>query len=336
MHERDNVAIVANDGGLPAGTRFAAASTLVDGCRKATRWRCATSPRASAVRRYNVTIGRAARAIPPAAGCTSACSRCPTPLARGLPIATVQAPPLPPLEGHTFEGYRNADGSVGTRNILAITTTVQCVAGVVDFACSASSASCCPSTRTSTTWSAGAHLRLAASPSTRPTPSSHPHLRNISLNPNFGGEVMVVSLGCESCSPNACCRRARSRSSTERNVADIGATEEPKLDVVCLQDEAHVGFMSMIDSVNGHRRGNTSNASTHDSAETCRPASWWWACNAAAATPFSGVTANPAVGFCTDLLVRAGATVMFSETTRCATASTSSPRAPQTPRWPTR
>ena len=30
---------------------------------------------------------------------------------------------------------------------------------------------------------------------------------------------------------------------------------------------------------------------------------------------FSGVTANPSVGFCTDLLVRAGATVMFSETT---------------------
>jgi galactarate dehydratase len=30
---------------------------------------------------------------------------------------------------------------------------------------------------------------------------------------------------------------------------------------------------------------------------------------------FSGVTANPALGFATDLLVRAGATVMFSETT---------------------
>jgi galactarate dehydratase len=30
---------------------------------------------------------------------------------------------------------------------------------------------------------------------------------------------------------------------------------------------------------------------------------------------FSGVTANPAVGYCTDLLVRAGATVMFSEVT---------------------
>jgi galactarate dehydratase len=30
---------------------------------------------------------------------------------------------------------------------------------------------------------------------------------------------------------------------------------------------------------------------------------------------FSGVTANPSVGYCADLLVRAGATVMFSETT---------------------
>ncbi|MFP3607219.1 UxaA family hydrolase, partial [Paraburkholderia sp. SIMBA_053] len=30
---------------------------------------------------------------------------------------------------------------------------------------------------------------------------------------------------------------------------------------------------------------------------------------------FSGLTANPAVGFATDLLVRAGATVMFSEVT---------------------
>ena len=44
MHERDNVAIVANDGGLPAGTVFAggpdAASTR---CRRATRWRSSTS-----------------------------------------------------------------------------------------------------------------------------------------------------------------------------------------------------------------------------------------------------------------------------------------------------
>jgi galactarate dehydratase len=50
---------------------------------------------------------------------------------------------------------------------------------------------------------------------------------------------------------------------------------------------------------------------------------------------FSGVTANPAVGFCTDLLVRAGATVMFSETTEVRdgidqlTARASSPEVAQ-------
>ena len=78
--------------------------------------------------------------------------------------------PQPPLEGYTFEGYRNADGSVGTRNILAITQTVQCVAGVIDFAVQAhqgrAAAAAIP---TSTTWWRWSTATAAAWPSTRPT-----------------------------------------------------------------------------------------------------------------------------------------------------------------------
>ena len=37
-----------------------------------------------------------------------------------LPLATATPEPLPPLEGYTFEGYRNPDGAAGTRNILGI------------------------------------------------------------------------------------------------------------------------------------------------------------------------------------------------------------------------
>src|SRR5690606_34854493 len=37
-----------------------------------------------------------------------------------------------PLSGYSFEGFRNPDGTVGTRNILGVTTTVQCVVGVLD------------------------------------------------------------------------------------------------------------------------------------------------------------------------------------------------------------
>ncbi|ETJ35279.1 Carbamoyl-phosphate synthase large chain, partial [human gut metagenome] len=33
-----------------------------------------------------------------------------------LPRATKVPEPLPPQEDYTFEGYRNADGSVGTKN----------------------------------------------------------------------------------------------------------------------------------------------------------------------------------------------------------------------------
>ena len=37
-----------------------------------------------------------------------------------------------PLEGYEFEGYANPDGTVGTKNILGITTTVQCVSATVN------------------------------------------------------------------------------------------------------------------------------------------------------------------------------------------------------------
>ena len=87
------------------------------------------------VLRYNVVIGHAIKAIPAGSWVHERLLQMPP--AReleGLPIATIKPDPLPPLEGYTFEGYRNADGSVGSRNILAITTTVQCVAGVLEFA----------------------------------------------------------------------------------------------------------------------------------------------------------------------------------------------------------
>src|SRR5690242_21697426 len=51
-----------------------------------------------------------------------------------LSLATAVPAPLPAIENCTFEGYRNSDGSAGTKNILGITTTVQCVAPTVDFA----------------------------------------------------------------------------------------------------------------------------------------------------------------------------------------------------------
>ncbi|SEB26642.1 UxaA family hydrolase, partial [Variovorax sp. YR216] len=135
MHERDNVAIVANDGGLPAGTVFPSGLTLREKVPQAHKVALVDIPEGGEVRRYNVTIGYALKHIPAGSWVHERLLKMPA--AReleGLPISTVKPPEMPPLEGFTFEGFRNPDGSVGTRNILAITQTVQCVAGVTDFA----------------------------------------------------------------------------------------------------------------------------------------------------------------------------------------------------------
>ncbi|MEO5933963.1 MAG: UxaA family hydrolase, partial [Duganella sp.] len=135
MHDNDNVAIVVNDGGLPAGAVFADGLTLLEAVPQGHKVALRDIAKGEAVIRYNVTIGFAADDLPAGSWLNEQNVRMPD--ARelvNLPISTHLQPPAEPLEGYTFQGFRNPDGSVGTRNILAITTTVQCVSGVVEFA----------------------------------------------------------------------------------------------------------------------------------------------------------------------------------------------------------
>jgi galactarate dehydratase len=316
MHEADNVAIVANDGGLPAGTVFADGLTLVDKVPQAHKVALVDIPAGSAVRRYNVTIGYALKDLPRGSWVHERLLEMPA--ARelvGLPISTVKPEPQPPLEGYTFEGFRNPDGSVGTRNILAITQTVQCVAGVCDFAVQRIQAELLPrypnvDDVVALSHSYGCGVAIDAPDAIIPIRT----LRNISLNPNFGGEVMVVSLGCEKLQPERLLPPGSFPIVDERNVADVGANEEARLDVVCLQDEAHVGFMSMIESVMRQAEEHLERLNARR-RETVPASELVVGVQCGGSDAFSGVTANPAVGFCTDLLVRAGASVMFSEVT---------------------
>jgi len=309
MHERDNVAIVANDGGLPAGTVLPSGLRLRDKVPQGHKVALADLAAGDVVRRYDVPIGYALQDIPAGSWVHERLLRMPA--ARDLdrlPIATAARQPLPPLEGYTFEGFRNRDGSVGTRNILAITQTVQCVAGVTSFAVQRIKAELLPKYPhvddvVALEHGYGCGVAIDAPDAVIPIRT----LRNISLNPNFGGEVMVVSLGCEKLQPERLLPPGTIELRDERNPAG-------DLDVVCLQDDAHVGFMSMVDSIMRQaeqhlRRLDARRRATVPASELVVGVQ----CGGSDA--FSGVTANPAVGFCTDLLVRAGASVMFSETT---------------------
>ncbi|HET8747648.1 MAG TPA: galactarate dehydratase [Ramlibacter sp.] len=309
MHEADNVGIVANDGGLPAGTVFASGLTLKEKVPQGHKVALVDLPVGSAVRRYDVTIGYADRDIPAGSWVHERLLRMPE--ARSLvdlPMATARPRAMEPLEGYTFEGYRNADGSVGTRNLLAITQSVQCVAGVTRFAIERIRAELLPKYPNvdgvvALEHGYGCGVAIDAPDAVIPIRT----LRNISLNPNFGGEVMVVSLGCEKLQPE--------RLMPPGTIPIAEARDEAEgLDVVCLQDEGHVGFMSMVESILRQaevhlRRLNARRRETVPASELVVGVQ----CGGSDA--FSGVTANPAVGFCADLLVRAGATIMFSENT---------------------
>ena len=340
MRADDNVAIVGNDGGLAAGTLLPGGVTLREKVPQAHKVALVNLAAGADVVRYGVVIGRARQSI--AAGSWVHERLLEMPAARaltGLPMATMHAPVAAPLEGYTFEGYRNADGSVGTRNLLAITTTVQCVAGVLEVAIERIKSELLPHypnvdgvVGLEHTYGCGVAIEAPGAEIPIRT------LRHISQNPNFGGEVMVLSLGCEKLQPERLLPNLTPRTPApsapqggvgasgrpsgprtfalvdERNVADVGSNADAGFDLVRLQDDKHVGFESMIDSILATAEEHLERLNARR-RETVPASELVVGVQCGGSDAFSGATANPAVGFATDLLVRAGATVMFSENT---------------------
>jgi galactarate dehydratase len=304
VNPSDNVAIIVNEGGLPAGTEFPSGLVLTEAVPEAHKVALVDIPHGAPIIRYGVTIGAAERPIPKGSWVhEDLLTLLQPPALDKLPMATATPATLPPLEGFTFEGFINEDGSVGTKNILGITTTVQCVAATVDFAVKRIKTELLPKYPNvddviAITHNYGCGIAINAPGSEIPIRT----LRNLSLNPNLGGAPLVVSLGCEKLQPNQL---------FPASALPIIPTENY---IVRLQDEQHRSFGDMVAAIMqmAEKRLIQLNARKR----TTRPASdlvVGMQCGGSDA--FSGVTANPAVGYATDLLVRAGATVMFSEVT---------------------
>src|SRR5699024_9055242 len=80
------------------------------------------------------------------------------------------------------------------------------------------------------------------------------------------------------------------------------------------QDEGHQGFQSMIDHILAVAKHHLTRLNQRQ-RETVSAAELIVGLQCGGSDAFSGITANPAVGYAADLLVRCGATVMFSEVT---------------------
>jgi galactarate dehydratase len=309
VHPADNVAIVVRPEGLPAGATLPDGLVLRETVPQSHKVALHDIAAGAGIVRYGTPIGFATRAIPRGSWVRGELLTIPpAPELDELPLATGVPPPQPPLEGFGFEGYRNADGSAGTRNILALTTTVQCVAPTVEFCAERIRRELLPrypgvDDVVALGHSYGCGVAIDAPGAAVPIRT----LRNLALNPNLGGETLVVSLGCEKLQP-------------DRLFPPGGECACGGENLVRLQDDEHHGFAEMVAAILGAAEKRLAVLSRRRRVP-CPASDLVVGLQCGGSDAFSGVTANPAVGHAADLLVRAGATVIFSEVTEVRDAS---------------
>jgi galactarate dehydratase len=300
VHDSDNVGIVIQPEGAKAGSADASGLILRENTPQSHKIALRPIEQGESVIRYGQTIGLANRALEP--GCwirEEMLDLLQAPALEHMPLATAIPAPLPALEGFSFQGFKNADGSVGTKNILGITTTVQCVAPTVDYAVRRIKAEMLPrfpnvDDVTAITHGYGCGVAIDAPGAAIPIRT----LRNISLHPNLAAQPLVVSLGCEKLQP--------------QRLFPLGLPLLEDVNLIRLQDQH--GFAECVAAIMRAAEYRLAILNRRQ-RESCPAASLSVGLQCGGSDAFSGVTCNPAVGFAADLLVRAGATVFFSEVT---------------------
>ena len=219
-----------------------------------------------------------------------------------MPYGTNISPPpsLIPQEdlpgGGFFEGYETPGFRfAGTRNILGIMTTVQCVTGVLNAAVGKIKEELLPRypnvdgvAPINHGYGCGVAIKGARADIPLRT------LKNMLRNPNFGGEIMVAALGCEKLTLDML----------------LEPHENNNENVIVLQKLA--GFKAMIDAIlkMAERKLERLNRRRRVSLPLDRLCV---GLQCGGSDAFSGITANPAAGYASDLLAASGAAVLFSE-----------------------
>lgn len=308
VHPLDNVVIPVQD--VPKGTEAAPGVRTVTDIPQGHKIALRDMRRGDEVIRYGVVLGILLKDIPagghideyslempeapdpdnmpwdktgkPAAGEPDGAF--PGGLPRNLPTA---------FEGYEVPGHEFA----GTRNILGIMPSVQCAAGVLNAAIQKIRAELLPRYPNvddviALNHSYGCGVAINARDSYIPIQT----LKNLLRNPNFGGEVMVVALGCEKLTLDML----------------LSPHEINAENVIVLQELP--GFKAMADAVYSMaekklRRLDERRRKALPLEKLCI------GMQCGGSDAFSGITANPAAGYASDLLVRAGGTVLFSEVT---------------------
>lgn len=298
IKDNDNVAVAVHD--LEAGTMIESGVTTREPIPQAHKIALRDIPQGGEIIRYGVVLGFAKEDIPAGSWINEHMLHLPeSPSVDDMPFGTnlVRPEDLPDPPRTTWLGYRNAQGPAGTRNLLGIVTTVQCAAGVLKVAVERIKKELLSKYPhvdgvVAVTHPYGCGVAINA-------PLAHIPIRavtNVIRHPNFGGEIMVVGLGCE-------------KLTYDRVLPPEDITPE---NVLTLQDyPGHDAMMQAIldmaekklQRLNERRR------------EELPLSELVIGMQCGGSDAFSGITANPSAGYAADMLVRGGGTVLFSEVT---------------------
>ena len=298
ISEKDNVAVAVHD--LEAGVEIQPGLKTLEPIPQAHKIALTPIAPGGEIIRYGVVLGYAKADIPAGAWINEHMLDLPdSPGLDNLPYGTNVLSPeqLPMPKRTTWLGYRNKVGPAGTRNLLGIVTTVQCAAGVLKVAVERIRRELLPKFPNvdgvaAVTHPYGCDVAINAPMAYIPIRA----ITNVIRHPNFGGEIMVVGLGCE-------------KLTYDRVLPPEDITPE---NVLTLQDyPGHDAMMNAIldmadrklQKLNQRRR------------EELPLSELLIGMQCGGSDAFSGITANPSAGYAADMIVRGGGTVMFSEVT---------------------
>lgn len=299
LRPEDDVAVATQDLSLGAefadrGNRLVVRHSVPRGHKLALRSRAAGEQ----VHKYGQSIGRATRDI--AAGDhvhTHNLGMDNADRVHEFGTARVQ-PAVPAGPPRTFQGYRRGDGRVGTRNYIGILTAVNCSASTArmiaaQFTASALHAYGNVDGVIALTHDSGCGL-VADSEGARLTRRT---LRSYANHPNIAG-LLVLGLGCEMLPATSL-------------LDGLNLPDGKPVRTLVIQDSGGIratvragvaAINEMIPHLNAMRR------------EPAPISELVLGMNCGGSDGYSGITANPALGVASDLLVAHGATTILAET----------------------
>lgn len=225
-------------------------------------------------------------------------------------VASTNPPPSPPPMRRTFEGFVRGDGRVGTRNYVAVLSTVNCSATVchriaakfdeqrmkrwpnVDGVFAASHTTGC-----ALQYNSRKHQMIGRT------------MAGYSNHPNVGGRLMI-GLGCEQNTPAYLAQHhgivplhaADGRRLTRDNGVPMLTMQTEGGSAVTIAEGERM-LEQVLDMANQAER-STADASALMIGVEC-----------GGSDGYSGITANPAIGAVSDRVVACGGTSIISETT---------------------